>query len=288
MTDSFVFYKSFYNSICLLPTDTEKWEAVRNMCELAFHDVEADLSDTSDLVKIIYTVTEQQIKASVQHKLDGLKGGRPRKSNSETMVKTPLKTPLSDGVKSNVNVNDNVNVNVNDNVNNRAEIAMDVTPIQENYSKQVFAIWQEAEMPGSKDIFKFTSREFKNALGTLKGYHSDEVLGAVKNYIDIYKNEATWVTKALTFDKFVSSKLFSDCLPDNFVLDNFLKDTTAKTLQMPETPKKQYVRKTCPHCQAFNKLWFNEKKQKYICDACKTNFEWEKIAYLEWEDVHNG
>lgn len=279
MIDSFVFYKSFYSSICLLSTDTEKWEAIKNMCELAFNGKEADLSDSTDMVKVIYTVTETQIKASLQHKIDGAKGGYAKgKSykNKNRGVNSPLNTNV------NVNVNDNVNVNVND--NDIAEMALDITPVQENYSKQVFDMWQEADMPGSKDLFKFTSREFKNALTAIKGYHSDEVIGACKNYLSVLKDSSTWVTKSLTFDKFVNSKLFTDCLPDNFVSDNFKADNwmkDSKTLKMPETPKKFFSQEPCRKC-GKKKLWFDNDKQKYICDSCGASFEFEDIqgAYL--------
>lgn len=166
-----------------------------------------------------------------------------------------------------------------------------VTPMQKEYIKKIHSLWTSAGLPGAKDIFSFQSRDFKNALPFLKGYHSDEVLQACKNYIEVLEDESTWLTYKWTFDKFVQNKQFSNFLPDNFVKDNFKKDSFSKSVSsQKEEPeeKKPYERKTCPYCSAFGKLWFNDKKQKYVCDSCRSEFEYSIISKLEWEDVHNG
>lgn len=115
--NSFVFYRSFYDAMKLLDND-DKSDFIALICELAFNGVEADFTNSgySDLVKIAYTISAEQIKASIQNKINGTKGGTQKGINNKKRgVNTPLNTPLNTNV--NVNVKDNVKVNENDNVN---------------------------------------------------------------------------------------------------------------------------------------------------------------------------
>lgn len=265
MNYSFVFYKSFYEAICLLPSDSEKWEAIYKMCNLAFTGEEADLSESSDLVKVIYTVTSEQIKASVQHKIDGLKGGRPKK---EKGVKTPLLTPLKTNV--NVNVNDNVNVNVNDNVN---EDLNSPSSLPSSYSKQIFNILSEANLPCcKKNEITFIQTDFKNALSYLHStseyqhIHSDEIIGAVKNYIEVLNNPDTYLKGKMNFFSLVKSKIFYNLLPANFDMNNFL-DFKKKPKEEQSDRKKEYTAEICPHCGSKTMLFFDERME-FVCDTC--------------------
>lgn len=185
----------------------------------------------------------------------------------------------------NLNLNKNLDLNENADAPSAEPTSAEVdttTPAQKEYCQKIFDIWTSAGLPGAKDIFSFQSRDFKNALAYLKPYHSEEVIQACKNYIEVLEDESTWLTYKWTFDKFVQNKQFSNFLPDNFVKDNFKKDSFSKDVKpKAETPKKFFSQEPCRKC-GKKKLWFDNDKQKYICDSCGASFEFEDIqgAYL--------
>ena len=107
MRESFVFYKSFYQSIKELDTKYQV-EIYNAIFEFEFNGKVPDLSGVS---KSIFTLIIPQLEANNKRYENGKKGGRPitktKPNNNQTITK----------VKPNVNDNVNVNVNVNDNVN---------------------------------------------------------------------------------------------------------------------------------------------------------------------------
>ena len=117
MKDSFIFYKSFYDSIHRLNNKELKADIFEAICELALYNNDIELSNNVGLM--IMDLIKPQIKANNQRYENGKKGGRPKKeTNSYEKEKTTgyLKTKTIGYVskKPNVNVNDNENVNVND------------------------------------------------------------------------------------------------------------------------------------------------------------------------------
>ena len=99
---SFIFYKSFYESLKELP-DTNKLELYNAICELALNNNEIELTGIS---KSIFILIKPQILANNIRYENGKKGGRktkikPKENQNET------KTIPNE----NVNVNDNVNDN---------------------------------------------------------------------------------------------------------------------------------------------------------------------------------
>ena len=109
--DSFVFYKSFYESIKELePTDQVK--IYNAIFEYEFYGEEPKLSGVS---KSIFTLILPQLDANNKRYENGKKGGRP-KNQKETKTK-PKQNQKETNMEPNVNVNDNVNVNVNVNDN---------------------------------------------------------------------------------------------------------------------------------------------------------------------------
>jgi hypothetical protein len=107
MRESFVFYKSFYQSIKELDTEYQV-EIYNAIFEFEFNGKVPDLSGVS---KSIFTLIIPQLEANNKRYENGKKGGRPttkaKPNNNQTITKA----------KPNVNDNVNVNVNVNDNVN---------------------------------------------------------------------------------------------------------------------------------------------------------------------------
>lgn len=98
-----------------------------------------------------------------------------------------------------------------------------VSESQIKYARSVFDLWDKNGLPCCDGNFLvFLQRDFRLALPVVRGYHSSDVMHACKNYLKVLKGEKYWVVKELTFDRFVGSKLFKDCLAENFREVNFL------------------------------------------------------------------
>lgn len=123
--DSFVFYRSFYESLIdLIPQ--QQSELLNAICKLALDNEEIQLTGLS---KTLFTLIKPQILANNVRYNNGNKGGRPNKKtngyeNEKPMVienrnqwLLKMKTNGYENEKPNVNDNVNVNDNKNDNVN---------------------------------------------------------------------------------------------------------------------------------------------------------------------------
>lgn len=107
--DSFIFYRSFYEAI--EEVDTETQVAIYNaICRKALYDEDTTLSGTA---KILYTLIKPQLDANNKRYSDGQKGGRPKK---ETNGYREKETSGYKNKKPNNNENENVNENENENV----------------------------------------------------------------------------------------------------------------------------------------------------------------------------
>lgn len=104
MRESFIFYKSFYESIKELDNDIQ-CEIYNAIMEYQFNKNEVTLSGVS---KSIFTLIKPQLEANNIRYENGKKGGRPK---TETKPKQNQKKTKP---KPNVNENENVNVNEND------------------------------------------------------------------------------------------------------------------------------------------------------------------------------
>lgn len=109
---------------------------------------------------------------------------------------------------------------------NSFSIDKDFTPMQQDYAKAIFTIWSNANLPCQrKNFISFIQKDFKDSISVIKDYHSDDIIGAVNNYVSVLKNPETWVDQELSFDIFVKTpKLFKMCLPESFRLNNFIKN----------------------------------------------------------------
>lgn len=110
MKDSFIFYRSFYESLKGLP-DESRLRLYDNICEMALN--ENDIDGLKGFEINIFTLIRPQILANNQRYENGKKGGRPKKKTNGSNNK---KTIGYENEKPNVNVNENNNVNVNKNI----------------------------------------------------------------------------------------------------------------------------------------------------------------------------
>lgn len=105
--DSFIFYRSFYEAIKEVDTETQValYDAI---CKKALYDEETTLEGTA---KILYTLIKPQLDANNKRYSDGQKGGRPKKET------TGFREEKTTGYKNKKpNNNENVNENENENV----------------------------------------------------------------------------------------------------------------------------------------------------------------------------
>jgi len=114
MRDSFIFYRSFFETMKKIPKK-DRLQFVEAICNYALDDEEISLSGVNTA---IFELVKPQIDANFKRYENGKKGGRPKKPNqnqNETKAK-PNHNQTITKPKPNVNDNVNVNVNVNDNV----------------------------------------------------------------------------------------------------------------------------------------------------------------------------
>ena len=112
MTDSFVFYRSFYEAAKDL-SDSDRLAVFDAVCEYALNDSEIEGTAVSKgMMKLI----KPQLDANKRKRLNGALGGRPKGNQIETKAK-PKDNLTESKAEPNVNVNVNANVNGNVNVN---------------------------------------------------------------------------------------------------------------------------------------------------------------------------
>ena len=109
MRDSFVFYRSFYESIRLLPKKYQL-QCFEALCDYALND--KPLEGIPGTVEAILKSFKPQVDANNRKYENGCKGGRPKNNQSETKAK-PNNNQSVSKAKRNVNVNVNVNGNGN-------------------------------------------------------------------------------------------------------------------------------------------------------------------------------
>lgn len=107
--DSIVVYRSFYEAAKAL-TDKEELELYRAIFEFGLDHKTADMGP---MAAAMFKLIKPQLEANYKKWQNGMRGGRPKQSESEQEPKDNQKITKN---KPNVNVNDNVNDNDNVNV----------------------------------------------------------------------------------------------------------------------------------------------------------------------------
>lgn len=279
------FYTSYYEAAHKLRTNEERHEFYDALLDYIF--TEKEPVNVSYNVDLILTAILPIADADLKRK----NGGAPQ--GNDNAKKTTKKQPIVSTVENNLktmtktnNVNDNDNVNVNDNDNgNTTETA---TPAQVNYSKNIFELFKNNNLPCSrKNEITFLQTDFKNALSyihsspELKNFTSQDITDAVKNYISVLNNPSCYVSAKMDFFTLVKSKIFYKLLPSNFDVENFKKFDAEKTEPQekenkPEPVKTVYIKKPCPRCKEKKLEWqpFNDL---YVCHACCKTYEKSEI-----------
>ena len=181
MRESFVFYKSFYESIKELdPSDQVK--IYNAIFEYEFYQEEPELSGVS---KSIFTLILPQLEANNKRYENGKKGGRP-KNQEKTKTK-----PNKNQNKTKVEPNDNVNVNVNDNDN------VNDNNIMSSKIKEIINYLNQPDIEEPIRSFKPSANHTKSLITARlnEGFTVDDF----KDVIFLKYNQ--WVKKPYEFDK---------------------------------------------------------------------------------------
>ena len=111
MRDSFVFYRSFAESVKNLPPEEYK-KVMQSILDYALDGKEPE---QSGIEYTVFCLVKPQIDANNKRYENGKKGGRPKPSDNQELTKVePNNNQTVTTTEPNVYVNDNVNVNVND------------------------------------------------------------------------------------------------------------------------------------------------------------------------------
>ena len=95
-----------------------------------------------------------------------------------------------------------------------------------NYTilKNIFDFWNEQEIIKHRDIEKYRP----NINSALKKYTEEEIITAIKNYVAVYRDEASWWTHKWNIRDFLQRGLDRFC-SDNFCMGDYVKDGQKKT-----------------------------------------------------------
>lgn len=139
--ESFVFYRSFYDSIKKL----KKTDRLQALDAIISYALDGEIIKTDGISEAIFLAIRPQIDANNKRYENGKKGGRkPKDSNSESLARadepdnnmyyadnkdTNEKKPTDIKSEDKKEPNENVNVNVNDNVNDNVNVNVNVNEL---------------------------------------------------------------------------------------------------------------------------------------------------------------
>ena len=197
--DSFVVYKSFYESINIedLPDETQL-ELYRAIFEYGFYGKEPKLKGISNS---IFTLIKPQIDANNKRYCDGKKGGRPKKGDNLETKKTSgyeNKKPVVINKKTsgyeNKKPNDNVNVNVNVNVNDK---------------EKNIILKKEKHKFGKFGRIKLTEEEYTRLINEYGKEFIDNQITLLDEYVESNNNKNKYTNFNLVLRKSIMSEIIT-------------------------------------------------------------------------------
>ena len=169
--ESFIFYKSFYESI----KELDPLDQVQIYDAIFKYQFEAEEIELEGICKSIFTLIIPQLEANNKRYLNGLKGGAP-KGNQNATKKQPKNNLELTKKQPNVNDNENVNVNDNENVN-----------VKEKDKKEKYGEFNNVML--TNDEYK--KLEEKNALSQIENL-SRYIASTGKRYKSHYATILNW------------------------------------------------------------------------------------------------
>jgi hypothetical protein len=143
--NSFIFYRSFYEAIKLLPAE-KQLKIYQKIAEFSFeNEKKAKKIELDNIQKSIFILIKPQLEANRKRFINGCK---KKKSKKEANDKQTISK-----VEANLNVNDNVNVNDNQNKKRKE--------IKEKNHPLLISIWNETCLNLPKATLNSRSRNLK-------------------------------------------------------------------------------------------------------------------------------
>lgn len=192
MRDSFIFYRSFFESFEGL-SKKDRLILFEAVCNYALNDIEPELNG---IPLAIFKLLKPQLDANIRRYENGCKGGRPKKTETkpkQNLTKTKTKPNNNDNHNHNVNDNDNHNHNHNGLGSSRGGGSSD---------GDEFNIWKKLDGAGIDAIY--------DAYPESGGFLIEEVAAEVRNnrrtvdnavgYVLGYAKRVGWDDSADHFD----------------------------------------------------------------------------------------
>ena len=182
--DSFVFYRSFYESIRELPIETQA-QVYSAVFEYALNHNEVELNGVQ---KAIFSLIKPQLDANQNKYENGCKGGRPKKENQTEIKIKPNKNLNETKPKPNVNDNDNDNDNVND-IYTLSEVKTSSSGIakasKHKYGEYKNVLLKDEELQALKDSYTNWEALIKylDEYIEMKGYKAKSHYLAIKRWV---------------------------------------------------------------------------------------------------------
>lgn len=190
MRDSFIFYRSFFESFEGL-SKKDRLILFEAVCNYALNDIEPELNG---IPLAIFKLLKPQLDANIRRYENGCKGGRPKKTETKPK-QNQTKT------KTIPNNNDNHNLNLNDNHNHNHN-ALGSSRGGGSVEGDEFNIWKKLDADGIDAIY--------NAYPESGGFLIEEVAADVRNnrravdnavgYVLGYAKRVGWDDSADHFD----------------------------------------------------------------------------------------
>lgn len=170
-----------------------------------------------------------------------------------------------------VSVSEYESVSVYDNDIDASKMPDKNPPSQKILSDKIFNLLKDAHLPCCKNNpVTFYMTDYANGMRYLhsnadyKAIHSDDLIGAVENYIRILKDDETYITSKMNFYSLVKSKLFYNLLPANFNAENYKKFGSDKA-EEKEDENRSVCDLLCPKCNQKSLYYIG---QKCYCEKC--------------------
>lgn len=183
--DSFVFYRSFIQAIDDLKTDEEKVLILKAMTDYA---LDGKLPELEGYLNGYFNLIKPQIDANIKRRINGNKGGRPKKDNAQKSGGSDDKNRGFENAQANVNVNVNNNVNANKNDNGNAK------ENNNSLASVVYGMLKNANpkcgraIPVPSTFAVFRAAQWEKSRHFLNGMSNDDVIMAFGNYIWVLEN----------------------------------------------------------------------------------------------------
>jgi len=192
--ESFVFYRSFYESLSEL-SDESIAKSLRAICEYA---LDGTVPTLSGVEKAVFVLIKPQIDANNKRYINGKHGGRKPKQNQEETEPEPNRNQEETEPEANANVNANVNVNVNANANTNTEEAPgffgrpSALPAHggSKLIEEARNLWNLlGAAPAERyTVLQFRPNDIRDCLATVSQFSMDEIREALETYLALLKS----------------------------------------------------------------------------------------------------